>query len=46
MVSGHFRLQPKKDENGEWTRELIYIEPYAKKGYHRLAKVINVDDNK
>ncbi|MBR5729058.1 MAG: hypothetical protein IKX61_02455 [Prevotella sp.] len=37
MVSGHFRLQPCK-VNGEWTRKLIYINPYAKHGYHRLAK--------
>lgn len=43
LVSGHFRLQPKKDENGEWTRELIYINTYAKKGYHRLAPVINIE---
>lgn len=38
-VSGHFRLQPKK-KDGEWTRELIYISPYQKTGYHRTAKVI------
>lgn len=44
LVSGHFRLQPKKDENGEWTRELIYINPYAKKGYHRLAPIVNIND--
>lgn len=43
LVTGHFRLQPKKDENGEWTRELIYINPYAKKGYHRLAPVVNIE---
>lgn len=43
LVSGHFRLQPKKDENGEWTRELIYIKPYAKHGYHRLAPVVNLN---
>ena len=37
MVSGHFRLQPCKDEHGEWTRKLIYINPFAKHGYHRVA---------
>lgn len=37
MVSGHFRLQPKKDKDGNWTRELIYINPFAKHGYHRQA---------
>ena len=42
LVSGHFRLQPCKDENGEWTRKLIYINPYAKHGYHRLAPIVNL----
>lgn len=37
MVSGHFRLQPCKDEHGRWTRKIIYIKPFAKKGYHRVA---------
>lgn len=42
-VRGHFRLQPKK-KDGEWTRELIYISPYQKTGYHRLASIINGND--
>lgn len=37
-VSGHFRHQPKKDSNGEWYKELIYIEAFMKHGYHRKAK--------
>jgi hypothetical protein len=41
-VRGHFRHQPKKDENGEWYRDLIYIDAFMKKGYHRRAtKVID-----
>ena len=44
LVSGHFRLQPCKDENGEWTRKLIYINPYAKHGYHRLAPIVNLNE--
>ena len=44
LVSGHFRLQPYKDENGEWTRKLIYINPYAKHGYHRLAPIVNINN--
>lgn len=43
LVSGHFRLQPCKDEQGEWTRKLIYINPYAKHGYHRLASVVDLE---
>lgn len=37
-VRGHFRLQP-KIVNGGWTKELIYINEYEKKGYHRMAKI-------
>ena len=44
LVSGHFRLQPCKDEQGEWTRKLIYINPYAKHGYHRLAPIVNINN--
>ena len=36
-VRGHFRLQPKKI-NGEWVKELIYINEFEKHGYHRVAK--------
>lgn len=38
-VRGHFRLQPCKDEQGYWTRKLIYINEYEKHGYHRKAKM-------
>ncbi|MCR5578641.1 MAG: hypothetical protein K6F74_05445 [Prevotella sp.] len=39
-VRGHFRLQPCK-QDGEWTRKLIYINPYTKNGYHRQARMEN-----
>ena len=38
-VRGHFRLQPCKDENGNWTRKIIYIEEFEKHGYHRRAQI-------
>lgn len=38
-VRGHFRLQPKKNENGEWYKELILIKPFIRHGYHRNAKI-------
>lgn len=38
LVSGHFRLQPIK-KDGEWTKKLIYIEPYQKHGYTRKARI-------
>jgi len=37
-VKGHFRLQPKK-VNGEWTKELIFIQEFEKKGYVRRSKI-------
>ena len=39
-VRGFFRLQPKK-KNGEWTKELIWIEEFEKQGYNRQAKILN-----
>ena len=39
-VRGHFRLQPKK-VNGEWTKEIIFIQEFEKKGYVRKAKLTN-----
>jgi hypothetical protein len=33
-VRGHFRLQPKK-KDGEWTKELIWVDAFLKHGYHR-----------
>ena len=39
-VGGHFRLQPKKKE-GEWTKELIWINDFEKKGYNRKAGILN-----
>lgn len=39
IVRGHFCLQPYKDENGKWTRKLIYINEFEKHGYHRRAKI-------
>jgi hypothetical protein len=37
-VRGFFRMQPKK-KNGEWTKELIWVEEFEKKGYVRNAKI-------
>lgn len=36
-VRGHFRFQPKK-KDGEWTKEIIYIESYEKHGYTAPAR--------
>ena len=41
-VRGFFRLQPKK-KDGEWTKELIWIDEFEKQGYNRQAKILNQD---
>jgi hypothetical protein len=38
-VRGHFRLQPKK-KDGEWTKELIWINDFQKEGYTRKAGIL------
>lgn len=43
-VRGHFRLQPYKNEHGEWTHRFIYIEEFEKHGYHRRAKMLIEND--
>jgi len=41
-VRGFFRLQPKK-KDGEWTKELIWIDEFEKKGYNRKAGIENIN---
>lgn len=41
-VNGHLRWQPKK-VNGEWTKELIWIEDFTKSGYTRKAAKLSQD---
>lgn len=43
-VRGFFRLQPKK-KDGEWTKELIWIDEFEKHGYHRKAKILNPEEH-
>lgn len=38
-VRGFFRMQNKKNEDGEWYKELIFVEPFVRHGYHRDAKI-------
>jgi hypothetical protein len=42
-VRGHWRLQPKKKE-GEWTKELIWINEFEKQGYTRKAEILKHAD--
>lgn len=41
-VRGHFRLQPKK-VNGKWTRDLIWINEFEKKGYKAAARKLSFE---
>lgn len=39
FVRGFFRFQNKKDEKGEWFKELIFVDSYIRNGYHRNALI-------
>jgi hypothetical protein len=39
-VRGHFRMQPKK-KDGQWTKEMIWINEFQKEGYTRKAGKLN-----
>ena len=39
FVRGFFRFQNKKNEKGEWYKELIFVDSYIRHGYHRDAKI-------
>lgn len=39
FVRGFFRFQNKKDENGNWYKELIFVDSYVRNGYHRDALI-------
>lgn len=38
-VRGFWRMQNKKNENGEWYKELIFVDSFVRHGYHRDAKI-------
>jgi hypothetical protein len=39
FVRGFFRFQNKKNEKGEWYKELIFVDSYIRHGYHRNALI-------
>lgn len=41
FVRGFFRLQNKKNEMGEWYKELIFVDSFIRHGYHRNATIEN-----
>ncbi|MDE6802738.1 MAG: hypothetical protein K2J06_08235, partial [Muribaculaceae bacterium] len=38
-VRGFWRLQNKKNIVGEWVKELIFVKPFVRHGYHRRAAI-------
>lgn len=41
-VRGFFRMQNKKNDSGEWYKELIYVDSFVRHGYHRNAKIEDI----
>ncbi len=38
-VRGFWKMQPKKNAEGEWYKELIFVDSHIRHGYHRNAKI-------
>lgn len=38
-VRGFWRMQNKKNDEGEWYKELIFVDSFVRHGYHRNAKI-------
>lgn len=38
-VRGFFRMQNKKNKDGEWFKERIFVDRFIRHGYHRNAKI-------
>lgn len=45
FVRGFFRLQNKKDEYGNWYKELIFVDSFVRHGYHRNASLEDDEKN-
>lgn len=43
FVRGFFRLQNKKNSQGEWYKELIFVDSYVRNGYHRDALIEKIN---
>lgn len=38
-VREFWRMQNKKNDEGEWYKELIFVDSFVRHGYHRNAKI-------
>jgi len=39
FVRGYFRMQNKKDDEGKWYKDLIFVDSHVRHGLHRDAKI-------
>ena len=39
-------MQNKKNTDGEWCKELIFVDPFIRHGYHRNAKIEDSNSGK
>ena len=44
-VRGFWRMQNKKNPEGEWYKELIFVDSFVRHGYHRNAKIEDETEN-
>lgn len=44
-VRGFWRMQNKKNDEGEWYKELIFVDSFVRHGYHRNAKIEDETEN-
>ena len=42
-VRGFWRMQNKKNSEGEWYKELIFVDSFIRHGYHRNARIENTE---
>ena len=40
-----WRMQNKKNPEGEWYKELIFVDSFVMHGYHRNAKIEEIDSD-
>lgn len=44
FVRGFWRMQNKKNTEGEWYKELIFVDSFVRHGYHRNAKIEDISE--
>ena len=42
LIQRMIKMQNKKNDSGEWYKELIYVDSFVRHGYHRNAKIEDI----